>query len=77
MGQRLYLRLNVARVCLRCIRYRHVRQSHCWLEGITLKKTDFVLDALEQALYARRPNDNGKLTHHSDSQKIEASLPDV
>ena len=30
------------------------------------QKTDFVLDALEQALYARRPNGYGKLTHHSD-----------
>jgi putative transposase len=29
-------------------------------------KTDFVLDALEQALYARRPDPNNKLTHHSD-----------
>ena len=29
-------------------------------------KTDFVMDALEQALYARRPDRNGKLTHHSD-----------
>jgi putative transposase len=29
-------------------------------------KTDFVLDALEQALYARRPNRDGKLIHHSD-----------
>ena len=29
-------------------------------------KTDFVLDALEQALYARRPDRNNKLTHHSD-----------
>jgi putative transposase len=29
-------------------------------------KTDFVLDALEQALYARRHNRNNKLTHHSD-----------
>ena len=29
-------------------------------------KTDFVLDALEQALYARRPSRDGKLTHHSD-----------
>ena len=32
----------------------------------------FVLDALEQALHERRPV-GGKLTHHSDSQKIEAS----
>ena len=28
--------------------------------------TDFVLDALEQALYARRPADDGTLIHHSD-----------
>lgn len=27
---------------------------------------DFVLDALEQALYARRPGDDGTLIHHSD-----------
>jgi len=28
--------------------------------------TDFVLDALEQALYARRPERDGSLVHHSD-----------
>ena len=28
--------------------------------------TDFVLDALEQALYARQPEGNGSLIHHSD-----------
>ena len=28
--------------------------------------TDFVLDALEQALYARQPGSDGSLTHHSD-----------
>lgn len=28
--------------------------------------TDFVLDALEQALYARQPGKNGTLIHHSD-----------
>lgn len=28
--------------------------------------TDFVLDALEQALYARQPAGNGTLIHHSD-----------
>jgi len=28
--------------------------------------TDFVLDALEQALYARQPEGDGSLTHHSD-----------
>jgi transposase InsO family protein len=29
-------------------------------------RNDFVLDALEQALYARRPVDRGGLIHHSD-----------
>lgn len=29
-------------------------------------RTDFVLDALEQALYARQPERDGSLTHHSD-----------
>jgi transposase InsO family protein len=29
-------------------------------------KTDFVLDALEQALYARKPFEGGRLIHHSD-----------
>lgn len=28
--------------------------------------TDFVLDALEQALHARQPEGNGRLIHHSD-----------
>ena len=32
----------------------------------TSMKTDFVLDALEQALYSRRPNRTGGLIHHSD-----------
>ena len=29
-------------------------------------RTDFVLDALEQALYARQPERNDRLVHHSD-----------
>ncbi|MDM8356552.1 IS3 family transposase [Pandoraea communis] len=32
----------------------------------TSMTTDFVLDALEQALYARHPGDDGTLIHHSD-----------
>jgi putative transposase len=32
----------------------------------TSMQTDFVLDALEQALYARRPGRQGGLVHHSD-----------
>ena len=29
-------------------------------------RTDFVLDALEQALYAHKPERDGALIHHSD-----------
>jgi Transposase and inactivated derivatives len=29
-------------------------------------RTDFVLDALEQALYERRPTEEDRLVHHSD-----------
>src|SRR5690606_16799662 len=32
----------------------------------TTMTTDFVLDALEQALYARQPTDSDGLVHHSD-----------
>ena len=32
----------------------------------TSMRTDFVLDALEQALYARQPEQDGSLIHHSD-----------
>jgi len=32
----------------------------------TCMTTDFVLDALEQALYARQPGSDGSLIHHSD-----------
>ncbi len=32
----------------------------------TSMTTDFVLDALEQALYARHPDNDGTLIHHSD-----------
>lgn len=36
-------------------------------------RTDFVLDALEQALYARKPERGGVLIHHSDSKNVLAS----
>ncbi len=38
-----------------------------WRVSRTMR-TDFVLDALEQALYARQPGDDGTLIHHSDSK---------
>jgi putative transposase len=36
-----------------------------WKVSSTMR-TDFVLDALEQALHARKPFDEGSLIHHSD-----------
>ena len=30
--------------------------------------TDFVLDALEQALYTKQPERDGELIHHSDRE---------
>jgi hypothetical protein len=35
--------------------------------------TDFVLDALEQALFARRAGRDGELVHHSDSKNALTS----
>lgn len=35
-------------------------------KAVHTMQTDFVLDALEQALYARRPHREGSLVHHSD-----------
>jgi putative transposase len=36
-----------------------------WRQSSSMQ-TEFVLDALEQALYDRKPADDGSLTHHSD-----------
>ena len=49
-----------------------LKRSSCALNRIVgwrtsrTPKTDFVLDALEQALYERRPVHKGGLVHHSD-----------
>lgn len=43
----------------------YARRIVGWKESSTMR-TDFVLDALEQALHARRPFDEGELIHHSD-----------
>jgi len=41
----------------------------------TSMKTDFVLDALEQALYARQPERDSALIHHSDRGSQYVSIP--
>ncbi|EJQ7927578.1 IS3 family transposase [Pseudomonas aeruginosa] len=43
----------------------YARRIVGWRVSSTMR-TDFVLDALEQALYARQPERDGTLTHHSD-----------
>ena len=43
----------------------YARRSVGWRVSSSMR-TDFVLDALEQALYARQPERDGSLTHHSD-----------
>ncbi len=42
------------------------RLRHDGWRGSRSAQTDFVLDALEQALYERRPAHQGGLVHHSD-----------
>lgn len=43
----------------------YARRIVGWKVSSTMR-TDFVLDALEQALHARKPFDQGALIHHSD-----------
>jgi len=43
----------------------YARRIVGWRVSTTMT-TDFVLDALEQALYARQPDNDGTLIHHSD-----------
>ena len=38
-------------------------------------RTDFVLDALEQALYARQPEPDSRLIHHSARRSQYVSIP--
>ena len=52
----LYVAFVVDVFARRIVGWRASRSMH----------TEFVLDALEQALYDRRPEGGGRLTHHSD-----------
>ena len=61
MGEGLHLCLDLARDGVGGVRDRRVRAADRGLEEMT---TDFVLDALEQALHARQRE--GELIHHSD-----------
>lgn len=63
---RFHLRIDLARLRLRSFHHRRVRAAHRRLEGLGEPATDFVLDALEQALYERRPQAGHRLVTHSD-----------
>jgi transposase InsO family protein len=67
VGVGLHLRLNLARLAVRGVRDRRVRPAHRvgWRVSHSMR-TDFVPDALEQALYAREPEHSDALVHHSD-----------
>jgi transposase InsO family protein len=59
-------RVDLAGLRLRRLRDRCLRAAHRRLAGVIDVRTDFVFDALEQALYERKPGDDGGLIHHSD-----------
>jgi transposase InsO family protein len=54
VGGGLHLRLDLAGLRLRGLRRRRLRARIVGWRVSTSMQTDFVLDALEQALYARR-----------------------
>ncbi len=65
LGVRLDLRRHLERLRLRRARDRRLRPQDRRLARERTATAGFVLDALEQALHARRPLDGG-LVHHSD-----------
>lgn len=74
MGQRLHLRLNMAGfVYVAFVIDTFANRIVGW-KASRSAKTDFVLDVLEQALYARRPAHQGGLIHHSDRGSQHVSI---
>ena len=66
VGQRLHLRPHVAGLVVRGLRHRRVARRIVGWRVSSSMRTDLVLDALEQALYARQPERDGSLVCHSD-----------
>ena len=66
MGLGLYLCFNLAGLAVRGLCDRRVRPAHVGWRVSSSMRTDFVLNTLEQALYARQPERDGALIHHSD-----------
>jgi putative transposase len=66
VGLGLHLRVDLAGfVYIAFVIDVFARRIVGWRVSSTMR-TDFVLDALEQALYERKPGDHGGLIHHSD-----------
>jgi putative transposase len=63
-GIRLHLCLDLARVCVCGLVMDTFANKIVGWRASRSQQTQFVLDALEQALYERRPSDS--LIHHSD-----------
>lgn len=64
MGGRLHVRVDLAGTPVCGLRDRRVRPPHHRLEvSSNTMRADFVPYALEQALYARKPFDRGRLIH--------------
>ena len=67
VGGRLYLRSYLDRVRLRRLRDRCLSHGGSWGgRSAPAPTAGFVLDALEQAIHARRPSADDGLIHHSD-----------
>ena len=66
VGLGLHLCCDLARVRLCRLCNRYLRPADRRLAGVALGRDQLVLDALEQALYDRRPFPRGSLVHHSD-----------
>ena len=66
LGQRLHLRFYLAGLRLCRFYHRYLRDKIVGWRVSSSPKTDFVLDALEQALHDRKPVHKGGLIHHSD-----------
>lgn len=58
------------------IRHRHVSPAHRRLAGEQLHVRILCSDALEQALYARQPERDSSLVHHSDRDSQYVSIHD-
>ena len=66
MGFRFHVCINVAGLAVCGLCHRRICQAHRGLACEQFHATDFVLDALEQALCARQPEQADALVHHSD-----------